>query len=281
VKVGRNPLPVDDWRSLPVHPLAAVFPMMADDELAELAADIKANGLVHPPMLDAAGKMLVDGRNRLKACELAEVEPRFERLDGQDPVAYIVSVNLARRNLTKGQQAMLRAVAYPAPKRGTHSELTQSTGEFDKALLSRARTVLRDAPHLTDLVLAGKSLNEAYAEAQQRRTEAVSDEKQLARLAAEAPDLLELVNAERLTVSAAIAAHNQRQTDQRQKTEAGRKAAGQLLDFCSWVATIGIAAQYGERGLVTREKIEQLDRAMNLLRQILAGEQGKRDGKTQ
>jgi hypothetical protein len=52
-----------------------------------------------------------------------------------------VSVNLARRNLTKGQQAMLRAVAYPAPKRGTHSELTQSTGEFDKALLSRARTV--------------------------------------------------------------------------------------------------------------------------------------------
>ena len=39
------------------------------------AADIKANGLVHPIMLDVDGKILVDGRNRLKACEIAGVEP--------------------------------------------------------------------------------------------------------------------------------------------------------------------------------------------------------------
>jgi len=31
---------------------------------------------------------------------------RYENFNGHDPVAYIVSVNLARRNLTKGQQAM-------------------------------------------------------------------------------------------------------------------------------------------------------------------------------
>jgi hypothetical protein len=33
------------------------------------------------------------------------------------PAAYIVSVNLARRNLTKGQQTMLLAMVYPEPKR--------------------------------------------------------------------------------------------------------------------------------------------------------------------
>lgn len=33
---------------LRVHPAAAAFPMMPDDELAALAEDIKANGLNQP-----------------------------------------------------------------------------------------------------------------------------------------------------------------------------------------------------------------------------------------
>jgi hypothetical protein len=46
--------------------------------------------------------LIVDGRNRLAACKIADVKPTFEKLNGQDPLAYIVSANLARRNLTKG-----------------------------------------------------------------------------------------------------------------------------------------------------------------------------------
>jgi hypothetical protein len=40
---ARRPLP-----SLAVHPVAALFPMLADDELADLAIDIKQNGLKFP-----------------------------------------------------------------------------------------------------------------------------------------------------------------------------------------------------------------------------------------
>ncbi len=47
--------------------------MMTDDELAGLAADIKANGLIHPIVTDAAG-VVIDGRNRLRACEIAGVD---------------------------------------------------------------------------------------------------------------------------------------------------------------------------------------------------------------
>ena len=63
---------------LAVHPVAALFPMLAGDELEELAADIKARGLLQPIVLDAEGRIL-DGRNRLAACKIAGVEPNFIR----------------------------------------------------------------------------------------------------------------------------------------------------------------------------------------------------------
>jgi ParB-like chromosome segregation protein Spo0J len=98
---------------LAVHPDADIYPMLSGDELAGLAADIKHNGLRFPIILDREGKTLIDGRNRLKACEIAGVEPRFERLNGEDPKAFIVSANLARRDLSKGQKAIALAMHYP------------------------------------------------------------------------------------------------------------------------------------------------------------------------
>jgi hypothetical protein len=66
-------------------------------DLAELAADIKANGLREPVGLwDGA---IIDGRNRYKACKIAGVEPVFKGLDfpgGEaGALAYVVSRNLA------------------------------------------------------------------------------------------------------------------------------------------------------------------------------------------
>ncbi len=51
---------------LAVHPVAALFPMLSDDELDELAADIKANGLRFPIVHDKEGKTLIDGHNRVE-----------------------------------------------------------------------------------------------------------------------------------------------------------------------------------------------------------------------
>ena len=94
-----------------VHPVAALFPMLGDEEMDELAADIGANGLLQPVICDSEGR-LVDGRNRLAACEKAGVKPRFAQLPARfqdDAAGFILSQNIARRHLTAGQRAMLVA----------------------------------------------------------------------------------------------------------------------------------------------------------------------------
>lgn len=65
------------------HPYADAFPMASEEELGELASSIAAVGLIHPIVLTPKGEVL-DGRNRLAACEKAGVEPTFETRDGDD-----------------------------------------------------------------------------------------------------------------------------------------------------------------------------------------------------
>lgn len=89
-----------------LHPACTVFPKLPDEELRELADDIKANGLQNPIVL-LDGKIL-DGRNRFAACKLAGVEPRFVKWQGSgSPVEWVISQNLVRRHLTPSQRAVI------------------------------------------------------------------------------------------------------------------------------------------------------------------------------
>ncbi len=55
-----------------VHPYALLFPLLDDVEFARLVANIRENGLIEAIWLDRDGRIL-DGRNRLRACEAAGV----------------------------------------------------------------------------------------------------------------------------------------------------------------------------------------------------------------
>ena len=146
----------------------------ATDEPVDLADDIARNGLLHPIVLDADGRVL-DGRNRLAACEMASVEPVFETYGGTDPDAYAFSVNIARRFLSKGQQAMVAARACPVSGQ-TMRAVSEATG-VTKSRIGQAALVLTHAPDLVDAVTTGAmGLDAAYTEAQKRKQAANSEE---------------------------------------------------------------------------------------------------------
>lgn len=94
------------------HPAANRYPMLEPEQLRELADDIAENGLRDDIVLIGSGEkaVILDGRNRLKACLLAKVKPRFTQYRGKTDmaslVAFVRSKNRHRRHLS----ASLRAV---------------------------------------------------------------------------------------------------------------------------------------------------------------------------
>jgi len=90
----------------PFHPVAELFPLMSEESLAELTADIKANGL-REAIWRHEGK-IIDGRNRYMACAMAEVAPQYREWDRVGTlVSFVVSLNLHRRHLNESQRAMI------------------------------------------------------------------------------------------------------------------------------------------------------------------------------
>jgi hypothetical protein len=119
------------------HEAADLFPMMPDDRLAELAADILENGLREPiRLLDGR---IIDGRNRYRACRMAGITPRFEQLaEGVNPWAFVWSLNGQRRDLTRDQRYLLwdecsaKDAEWQAAQKRIHDQANQKRAEAAK-----------------------------------------------------------------------------------------------------------------------------------------------------
>tara|TARA_R110000796_G_C14571530_1_gene435795 strand:- start:33738 stop:34697 length:960 start_codon:yes stop_codon:yes gene_type:complete len=102
--------PIDD------HPIAAIFPLINDAELEELADSIERNGQREKIIL--LGGKILDGRNRYRACVARNITPITRpydpKRDGDSTLQLVLDLNLNRRQLSTSQRAMIAAQAIKA-----------------------------------------------------------------------------------------------------------------------------------------------------------------------
>jgi hypothetical protein len=128
-------------QALSFHPLADLFPLLEGADFEELVADARVHG-VREPIWIYQGKIL-DGRNRYRAAEAAGVLCPRRIYDGDDPIGFVVSLNLKRRHLSESQRAMVAAKL--ATLRAGDNQYSEGLpiGRSSELLNVSARTVAR------------------------------------------------------------------------------------------------------------------------------------------
>jgi hypothetical protein len=74
---------------------------------------------------------VIDGRNSIAACKRAGIAPHHVMVNGGDQDAFIADANLDRRDLTKGQKAMLVAIRFPEKQPGKKRTCPE-TGQVER-----------------------------------------------------------------------------------------------------------------------------------------------------
>lgn len=175
-----------------IHPAADMFPMLEASRFDEFVADIHAHGQQDPivRVWEGAMPLVLDGRNRLRACIRLGIEPRFRDFEGTDDVAYVISANLHRRHLNESQRAMV-AARLPGFTRGgdRRSRLSLASVDVFSAVAADASP---DAKNIVAVADRATRLTQAQAAALMNVSErSVQSAKRVVRLAI--PDLVKAV----------------------------------------------------------------------------------------
>jgi len=117
------------------HEAAGIFPLMQGDELDQLAESIRDKG--QQVDIELYEGKIIDGRNRYRACLMADVEPEFSdvTIDGS-LTDYVMSLNLHRRHLNESQRAMVAAKAKERYTAEAKERQKQSKGRGKKGVVN-------------------------------------------------------------------------------------------------------------------------------------------------
>jgi hypothetical protein len=232
------------------HPFADLFPMMTAQEQEALAADIAENGQRQPIVLYQG--QILDGRNRLLACETAGVDPIFTTHEGDDAsaLALVISLNAQRRDMSASQRAIVAARIMERmperrgrPQKGAESrhnfhsrDALSKTFKVNKDAIQQAKALLEESPDdLAVQVASGIPIAAAYEQLQKRRAEAAKKQRDLNRIGKYA----DAVRNGEMTLEEALEKISEEEKEEARKKESQADARKQwlqrLADHLSWV----------------------------------------------
>lgn len=156
------------------HPIAEIFPLMSEQELNALAADIKETQVLREPIITHEGK-IIDGRNRFKACAIAGVEPTYEEWDGKGSmVSYVVSRNLYRRHMSESQRAMVAAQIATMRQGERTDKIPEKHGESDNLPSIEGRLSQSETAEMMNVGVASvERASKVYKEGSKKLVDAV------------------------------------------------------------------------------------------------------------
>jgi ParB-like chromosome segregation protein Spo0J len=128
-----------------VHPAAAVFPLIEGDDFSDLCESIRMHGVQHPAVV--RGSELLDGRNRMRACEALKAEgwsgscPVVEwNDDGRNVAEWIWDTNALRRHMDDDGIAMASSAIWPLIAK--ENEARKAASKFDSEKAKKARATV-------------------------------------------------------------------------------------------------------------------------------------------
>lgn len=197
------------------HPAADAFPMMGHKRYQELLEDIRAHG--QRETVTVCEGMILDGRNRYKACLELGIEPELQVFEG-DPWAYVWSLNGQRRDLVSEQRYLIwkycheQSEAWQAEQARIREEANRKRSEATKEQpRTKEGTRLAEKPQVVEQSVPQPDRHvgkKAKATASKTNSGAVARGDKLAK---ERPDLAEQV---RLGTMKPAAAYRQMRRDE-------------------------------------------------------------------
>ena len=240
------------------HPIADVWPMMQEDQLQELAADIKKNGLIQPVWLYQG--MILDGRNRWAACKIAGVDPKTKEYTGDEPTCFAVSLNDRRRHMNKGSLAAVAAELEPFFAEDARRRYEATVGRPKKSVAILPQVIERQ-PKAREEAARVHGVSPRY----------VQDAK---KIMVESPEVFERLKAGKMTLQDAKREVAKKPTDDWRKDERERQAkvnAGETV----------VANAQSDKNLICwaeREGLDvRIDRGTRYGNPFVMGEDGDRD----
>jgi len=184
-------LKMNNYKLFEFHKFADIFPMIHGVAFEELKKDIKEQGLQQAIVLYE--DKILDGRNRFKACLELNIKPHFEEYKGNNPLNFVISLNLKRRHLNESQRGII-ASKLATMTQGMRTDLELSANlrnvisqeDSAKLLNVSVRTIQsikqieREAPDkIREIEIGNKTANEIISEIKiKKRMEKISNQRE-------------------------------------------------------------------------------------------------------